>query len=247
MKVVYHGSRVSKLDTIKKRQSIHGEYVYATNNKVIAILTSHEYESDFTYSLIRSNKNEPYHLVERIPGAFDIMYKSSAFIYTLDGSNFKSMNTGLNQVVSSEEVAVLGEEKIENLSKVIRNLEKENAIRVYRHPNKPEGYVRDNSDLIEKLAAGQDFETIRSRYITLLSYYPELLDKVNDKLFSINKAFPGFDTNDLFNIINYCIERYNQDPNSEPFLKLKLDKFTKLYPIYFKDIDLVKTANKKTI
>lgn len=245
MKVVYHGSSVSKQDIIKRRKSIHGEYVYATNNKIIAILTSHECESEFTYSLGRDSKNEPYHLIERIPGAFDIMYKSSAFIYTLDGSNFKSVNTSLSQVISSEEEPVLGEEKIENLLKVIKNLEKENAVKVYRHPSKPEGFVRDNSDLIEKLAVGQDFETIRSRYITLLSYYPELLDKVNDKLFSINKSFPGFDTNDLFNIIDYCIARYNQDPHSEPFLKLKLDKFIKLYPIYFKDINLVDICNKK--
>lgn len=247
MKVVYHGSSISKLDTITPHQNTHGNYVYATNNKVIAIVMAHQHGSDFTYNFGRNSKKEPYNLVERIPGAFEMMYKSSASIYSLDGSNFKKINTSFNEIVSSEEEKVLGEEKITDLLRVISNLEKENAIKIYRYPNKPEGFKRDSSDLIEKLAEGQDFETIRSRYITLLSYYPELLDKVNDKLFSINKSFPGFNTNDLFNIIDYCIARYNQDPKNEPFLKLKLDKFIKLYPIYFKDINLVDICNKKTI
>ncbi len=247
MKVVYHGSNFSSLETITPHQSIHGNYVYATNNKVIAIIMAHKYGSDFTYSFGRENRKDPYNLVERIPGAFDIMYKSSASIYSLDGSNFKKINTSFNEIVSTEEEKVLGEEKITNLLKVINNLEKEKVIKVYRYPNKPEGFKRDGSDLIEKLADGQDFETIRRRYISLLSYYPELLDKVNDKLFSINKSFLGFNTSDLFNIIDYCIARYNQDPKNEPFLKLKLTKFKKLYPIYFKNINLVDICNKKTI
>jgi hypothetical protein len=175
------------------------------------------------------------------------MYSNAASIYSLDGEVFESIDTGFNEVVCKEQVTVLGEEKISNLFRMINNLGKNSAIKVYRYPNKPSWHSRDGADLIEKFAKNDDFETTRTKYITLLSYYPELLDKVNNKLVTLEKTFPGFNTNDLFNILDYCIARYNQNPEDEPFLKIKLSKFTKLYPIYFKDINLLDKKNKKAV
>ena len=37
------------------------------------------------------------------------------------------------------------------------------------------------------------------------------------------------------------------DPTKEPFLKIKLDKFKKSYPIYFKEINLVEISRNRKV
>ena len=247
MGIVYHGSSIHKLKKIKKNNNSSKDYVYATDNKILAIINSHSAGSEFTYSLNRSKDGKVLQLIERIPNAFDVMYNTSSSIYILDSSNFEKVRGTTDEYRSKYDENVLAEEFYPNLLDVLINLDKSKAIKIYRYPSKPLGFPRDNSDLINKLALNADKDTIRKRYITLLGFFPELLNKVNDKLFSIDKLMPGFSTEDLFKIINYCIEKNNLDSTSELYLRQKLDKFTKLYPIYFKDIDLLKKNIKKTV
>ena len=74
MSYVYHGSKTHGLTELEPRPSTHGTYVYATDDKSIAIIMSKRCGDDATYSLSRNEKGG-YDLVERIPGAFNKMFK----------------------------------------------------------------------------------------------------------------------------------------------------------------------------
>ena len=150
MEYVYHGSKVHNLKRLDPHESTHGKYVYATPNKVIAILMSKCCGSDLTYTL-NGDGNGHFDLIERIPGALDKMYANDASIYTLDKSPFKDIHTGFNEVVSSESVNVEFEEYIPNLYEKLNELEASGFIHIYYYPDRPSYIPDDDHDLVDKL------------------------------------------------------------------------------------------------
>ena len=77
MKILYHGSREHGLKRLEPRKSTHGVYVYATPEKVLALVFSSKCGDDLTYGLGRIGKNNPWNLVEKIPGAFEKIQRYS--------------------------------------------------------------------------------------------------------------------------------------------------------------------------
>ena len=94
MQTLYHGSSQSDLTKLLPHQSTHGNFVYATKNKELAIIFSGMCGDDLTYTLFRNNDNEPWQVVERIPGAFAKMFNNSSSIYTVPSLSFKNIHTG---------------------------------------------------------------------------------------------------------------------------------------------------------
>lgn len=150
MAYVYHGSKVEGLKVLEPHKSTHGNYVYATYSKEIAIIMSKRCGDDATYSLT-TNSDGKLDLVERIPNAFCKMFSNSFSLYILDDTSFKNINTGFNEVVSEDSVPVIKEEHYDNLMYAINKLVEEKMINIYYYPNRP-SYIPDNDyDLIDKI------------------------------------------------------------------------------------------------
>ena len=121
--IVYHGSSTSDLKVLEPHKSTHGNLVYATNYKEIATIFAKKYGHDLTYGIDRSNKDEPWIITERVPGAFDRMFNNPFSLYTLPIDTFKDIKTGFAEVVSDISVKVLKEEKCSNVYEALKKLE----------------------------------------------------------------------------------------------------------------------------
>lgn len=150
MNYVYHGSSVHGIKELIPHQSTHGEYVYATKNKAIAVIMAKKSGDDATYSL-SINDDGTLDLVERIPGAFTKMFSNEFSLYILDSSYFKEINTGFDEVVSESIVPVVHEESYNNLMDAIDRLKKEGVINIYYYPDRPNYIPIDDYDLIDKI------------------------------------------------------------------------------------------------
>ena len=113
---LYHGSSEKGITRLEPHRSTHGNYVYATPYKELAIIFSGRCGDDCTYALYRNNENEPWQMVERIPEAFNTMFSNSSSIYTLDDTTFKDIHTGFAEVVSEVGVNTESEEFLEKFS-----------------------------------------------------------------------------------------------------------------------------------
>lgn len=150
MEYVYHGSKTKGLKVLIPHESTHGKYIYATNNREIAIIMAKQFGDDATYSLELSSDGK-YDLVERIPHAFEKMFTNEFSLYTVDASTFKDLKTGFNEVVSDTDVEVLKEEHYDNLIDAVNDLAQNGLIHLYRYSERPNYIPKDDSDIIDKI------------------------------------------------------------------------------------------------
>jgi len=224
---LYHGSSTRGLTRLEPHKSTHGNYLYATKYKELAIIFSSRCGDDCTYALYRNNNSEPWTLVERIPEAFNTMFSNSASIYTLDDSTFKDINTGFSELVSNVGVNTISEEYIENVYDKIKELQKNGLIKLYTYPNKPKEIPIDNSDLIEK-EIKQSKSITRKSFERLILLHPNLMNKINQKLIEHN--IEPFNKNDLINLFEETILKQAIYPNYEQYLNSIVISISKTYP-----------------
>ena len=88
MDYVYHGSPVNGLTHLEPRRSTHGNnWVYATNNRAIAIIHSQKW-SDYIFNESISD-GEQLELTERLLDAFEEVYKGKpSYLYSGVGENY---------------------------------------------------------------------------------------------------------------------------------------------------------------
>jgi len=94
MNEIFHGSLKHGLTRIEPHSSSHGNYVYGTPYRELAIIFSARCGDNYTYSLFRNKNSSPWILVERIQNAFNTMFNNSSSIYILESKSFKDINTG---------------------------------------------------------------------------------------------------------------------------------------------------------
>ena len=228
---LYHGSSIRGLTRLEPNKSTHGNYLYATKYKELAIIFSSRCGDDCTYALYRNNNNEPWTLVERIPEAFNTMFSNSASIYTLDDSTFKDINTGFSELVSNVGVDTIREEYIENVYNKIKELEQNGLVKLYTYPNKPKEIPTDNSDLIDKEIRQNKRENksiTRKSFERLILLHPNLMNKINQKLIELN--IEPFNKNDLINLFEEAILKQAIYPNYEQYLNSIVISISKTYP-----------------
>ena len=231
MSELYHGSSTRNLTRLEPHKSTHGNYLYATKYKELAIIFSSRCGDDCTYALYRNNNDEPWTLVERIPEAFNTMFSNSASIYTLDDSTFKDINTGFSELVSNVGVNTISEEYIENVYDKIKELEQNGLIKLYTYPNKPKEIPNDNSDLIDKKIRQSKRENksiTRESFERLILLHPNLMNKINKKLIELN--IEPFNKNDLINLFEEAIIKQAIYPNYEQYLNSIVISISKTYP-----------------
>lgn len=227
MGIIYHGSSTRGLTRLEPHKSTHGNYLYATKYKELAVIFSSRCGDDCTYALYRNNNDEPWTLVERIPEGFNTMFSNSASIYTLDDSTFKDINTGFSELVSNVGANVISEEFIENVYDKIKELQKNGLIKLYTYPNKPKEIPNDNSDLIEK-EIKQSKSITRKSFERLILLHPNLMNKINQKLIELN--IEPFNKNDLINLFEEAILKQAIYPNYEQYLNSIVISISKTYP-----------------
>ena len=231
MAIIYHGSSTRGLTRLEPHKSTHGNYLYATKYKELAIIFSSRCGDDCTYALYRNNNDEPWTLVERIPEAFNTMFSNNASIYTLDDSTFKDINTGFSELVSNVGVNVVSEEYIENVYIKIKELEQNGLVKLYTYPNKPREIPNDNSDLIDKEIRQNKRENksiTRNSFERLILLHPNLMKKINKKIIELN--LEPFNKNDLINLFEEAILKQAIYPNYEQYLNSIVISISKTYP-----------------
>jgi len=237
MGIVYHGSHIHSIKKLEPRKSTHGTYVYATGSREMAILFSNRCGDNLTYSLGRTNKDDPFYLVERIPNSFNYMFSGDSSIYTLDDKNFKSIGSsfGSNEVVSEVPVKVLKEEYIPSLMDEIDKLEESGFIKIYRYPHKPDNIPANDIDLFEHILnrlKRQNAEISKGDFFRLVYLHPNLLDHVNEFLYGMDKDI--ITDEELIEIFN----RYKNRTDIENYVNSAYELLDKYYPEIAENIDV---------
>ena len=230
---LYHGSSKRGLTRIEPHQSTHGNYVYATPYKELAIIFSARCGDDFTYALFRHSKNEPWQMVERIPEAFNTMFNNSSSIYTLDDATFKDIHTGFSEVVSQVGVNVEGEEYLENVYDSIKKLADEGKIKLYFYPDKPYGIPEDSSDLIDKQIKQCERSkrpVTKEAFSRLVLLHPYLIDKVNQKMLELGVDTEPYKKEDLIDLFSEAVSMQSINPNKEQYLNSIVISISNIYP-----------------
>lgn len=242
MSNLYHGSANNGIKQLEPRRSTHGNYVYATPCREIAVIFSARHGDDFTYALYRNEENEPWTLVERIPEAFNTMFNNSSSIYTVDDKTFKDIHTGFVELVSDVAVDIINEEKLDNVYDEIKKLSNEGKIQLYNYPNKPKNFSSDNSDLIDKLIRHfqrTKREITKEHFERLVLLHPNLIDKVNQKMEELNLKVKPYQKEDLIDLFEKAVIRQAIYPGWEQNLKSSIISISNCYP------DLLPTINEK--
>ncbi len=230
---LYHGSSKKGITRLEPHNSTHGNYVYATPYKELAIIFSKKCGDDCTYALYRNSDDEPWQLVERIPEAFNTMFHNSASIYTLDDATFQDIHTGFAEVVSEVGVNIESEEFIENVYDKIKKLADEGKIQLYIYPNRPERIPLDNSDLIEKqIKHNQRNNTpiTKSSFERIVLLHPYLINKVNQKMSELGLVEEPYKKEDLINLFSNAVMIQAFFPEKEQYLKSIIISISNIYP-----------------
>ncbi len=233
MEYLYHGSAKSGIKKLEPHKSTHGNYVYATPHKELAIIFAGRAGDDMTYSLFKTTSDQPWQLVERIPRGLETMFNNSASIYTLSSDSFQDIKTGFVEVVSKKDVDIIREEEIENVYQKIKQLQEEGLIKIYHYPNRPANIPLDDTDLIEtevRQANREKGPLTHETFERLLFLHPNLLEKVNLLACTKDPNFIPFSQEDLITIFDKFIILQMLDPSKEQFISSALTQYLKYYP-----------------
>ncbi len=177
--IVYHGSPKGDLDIIKPHTSSHQkEVIYATDNKVVAMLYMGRENGDLD-TRVSSIDGKP-EVVERRRGVLDRLYNKEGYIYELDGSTFNHYDYlwKLEVISFEKELKPLNKIYYSNILDALRKEAKEGNLILYEYPDRPEVMPGDNSDLIEKYVSSEK-KGNKGAIERLLKIYPEFKDRVD--------------------------------------------------------------------
>ncbi len=250
MGIVYHGSKEHGLKRLEPRKSTHGEYVYATPEKVLALHFSGRCGDDLTYDIghFDNDKNGPWELVENIPGAFEKMYSNSSSIYSFSDETFKDIHTGFREVVSEVGVDVIDEEYCENVYEGILKAEKEGLVKIYRYPDKPELF-KSKSNIIDKMRYYKERlnkNFIKNDFDRLVYLHPNLLEQIND-LAKEFKCEYHYEPKDIVEIFKNRIEKQLNDLEHEQYIDCSYTSICNTFPELKAEIDPLYDNYKKRL
>lgn len=184
-KIVYHGSPNGNLELLVARRSTHQKKcIYATDNKVVALLFMGKGNGDLDTRI--SNVNGKLELVERRFGILEKLYNRERYLYELDGVTFNHYDYLWSLEVISFEKEIKPRNKIYYpciLDAIIEE-EKEGNIIIYRYPSRPQDMPVDNSDLIKKYVSFEK-QGLTGAIFDLLSIYPEFSSRVEELGYSV--------------------------------------------------------------
>ena len=181
---LYRGTKISGLKEMEPRLVNHDEaYVYATTDKIEAIIYSVK-GGNLNYTNIYGYDDNKRCLIERKENCLEQIFSTQGRYYLLDDKDFVKHNeigVGDNEYVSKKTVKVLEEVEIPNVWEYFKELESIGKLKIYRYPDRPSEYPKDDSDLIECAICMyiQGFD-IEKAFETLEHYHPELKQRINE-------------------------------------------------------------------
>ncbi len=179
MDELYHGGQVPHLEKLIPHESTHGKYVYATPNKDLAILFSVHKFDDLLLTIKFDEETKKYQIIERVPGVIEHAFKTSSSVYTVSKDGFMDIHTGFNELVSSSDVKVLKEEKIENVFDYLNSCD---SFIIYNYPDRPKDIPLDDKDLFDKeiqhiTSTNKSFD--KDSFERLVLFHPNLIPVIN--------------------------------------------------------------------
>ncbi len=251
MGIVYHGSKHQGMKRVEPRKSTHGVYVYATPDKALALIFSGKCGDDLTYELghFGTKKDEPWELVENIPGAFDKMFSNPSSIYTLSDETFKDIHTGFEEVVSKVGVDVLSEEFCENVFEGILRAEKEGLVKIYRYPNKPKGLKQDGTAILDKwrhYKKDMNKEFSKEAFDRLFYLHPELMEKINELAIEFGYDY-HYKPEDIIELFDKRIQMQLFRPDYEQFVDCSYISICNTFPELKPQIDVLYNNYKSSV
>lgn len=247
MNYLYHGSHTKGLTTLEPHRSTHGTYVYATPYRELSVIFSGKDGDDLVYSLFRNDKTGPWQLVERAPHIFEMMFKGSSSIYTVEDTTFKDIKTGFAELVSESTVKVINECELPSIYDEIETLENEGLVKIYHYPERPDCIPKDDRDLLETTIRYADNPPKHRDFERLLLFHPNLLDSINDYCVSKSPEFEKFTKLDLLTIFDRYLEKVKINPEKEYFLESAKDIIAETFPELAENLEEKYSNFKKTI
>ncbi len=189
---LYRGTKIAGLKEMKPQLVNHSKpYVYATTDKIEAIIYSVQ-GGNLNYTNIYGyDDNGERCLIERKANSLKNIFNSEGRYYILDDTSFIKHNVlgvGNNEYVSEDPVKVIEEVVIPNVWEYFENLEKENKLKIYRYPNRPKKYPKDDSDLIEcATLTYAETGNLDYAFSLLEKYHPELKGRIEKEKSQISK------------------------------------------------------------
>ena len=249
---IYHGSQIPNLKELTPHKSTHGNYVYATKDKNIALLFSNHIFNDFLLTIYKNEETGAYELTERVPGILDKAFQKDSTIYTLNDETFKDIHTGFNEVVSEETVPVMKEEHIENIYTEIKKLEQSGIFKLYTYPNRPQNIPNNDSDLLQKELnqinrTGKQIN--EESFDRLLLLHPNLLPMINQYIIENNLEITPFKKEDILNIYGKYLSYQMIVPNERFNLDISAHMIAITYPEFIpaiQNMSQILSANKET-
>lgn len=251
MGIVYHGSKEHGLKRIEPMKSTHGNYVYATKEKVLALHFSGRCGDDLTYDIghFDTKKDGPWELVENIPGAFEKMYSNSSSIYSFKDDTFKDIHTGFEEVVSEVGVDVINEEYCENVYEGLLKAENDGLLVIYRYPNKPVNFKQDGSDILDKYRYYKNtlnMDISKNEFDRLVYLHPELLQKINDLARELGYNY-HYEPKDIIALFNNRVQRQLSDMEHEQFVDCAYNSICNSFPELKNEIDVIYNYYKESL
>lgn len=246
MEVVYHGSSNSSLKVLNTHKSTHGNYLYATKNKIIAMHFGKRCGDDLTYAFGKFG-TDTLTLVELIPGAFEKMYSNSLSIYTLPAETFKDIKTGFSEVVSEVDVEVIGEEYYENVFEKLKEYENQGLLKMYRYPNKPET-LKENEliDKWRKYRSELNSTFSKNDFDRMAFLHPELLDELNKFIKECGIDYE-YTEDSLIEVFKERVDRQLAKPEIEQYIDCAYISITNTFPNIKESIDKIYEEYKSNI
>ena len=241
MGILYHGSKERGLKKLEPHNSTHGTYLYATPEKVLALVFGKRCGDDLTYDLdhFDTDSSGPWELVEYIPGAFEKMFSNSASIYSISDDTFKDIHTGFKEVVSEVEVDVLNEEYYENIYDGLLKAVDEGLLKIYRYPTKPHSLKPDGLNIIDKWRYYKNKlnkEFTKEQFDRFVFLHPKLLNEINELAREFKYDYI-YKPDDLVTIFKKMVDAQLMNVNKEKYIDNSYISICNVFPYLKQDID----------
>ena len=252
MELIYHGSQLKNLKELQTHKSTHGNYVYATKDKNIALLFSNHIFNDNLVTISKNSETGAYEIIERVPGILEEAFNKDSTIYTLSSETFKDINTGFDEVVSDKNVPIMKEEHIENIYSEIKKLEQKGVFKLYQYPNRPKSIPNNDSDLLQRELnqinrTGKQIN--QESFDKLLLFHPNLLPMINQYIIENNIAIEPIKKEDILNTYSKYISYQMIAPNERFNLGISTRMIANTYPEFIptlQNMSKILDANKET-
>lgn len=173
----YHVSPVPGIKVLEPRVSTHRTpYVYALENRVTALMFGAK-KDDFDF-IVDEQKGRPC-LWECYPQAMEACYRGrECSVYRVGEEGFLRGMTGWEpELVCPNPVAVMGEERIDDLLAALLQAEREGALIIHRYEDTASYRARIAAHVVDRLVR---FDLLDTRDERLWKHYGRIIDLLRE-------------------------------------------------------------------